>query len=591
MMRLKACIFMDKFLCGFSGMKEAGKCMKKAAILLFVLFMLGGCGRGENAGLQSEEEELTENGQEHVTDNAQDTAEEQNVELAGSMILEDEQSLYLCSPYMITEVDKETGESVSLWKSDKKKINTEEHTYSGGRGVLVDDHIYFIEVWMDESSENYGAIQRALSVICTDGSSYQRLEDVNVVDLFVKEGVLYLHISEDELYVKGYSLSKDGNLIAEATIKEKEEEEMLYYLVDRQTMEMQHLTKLQWNDEVIAMDKEYVYLRRGKETADKITEYRYEKINIKTGDTTLIFSQEPFVGLKVGLSSYMADTVLQNGYIYYVGIKDYKLYIMRRNLENPDEEEVLGEAFYDSRISEIGTVDFEYAEFFEDGAVQSAGSRSGDEGESETTENLEERKDEPCATVDLEWLVVDERYPGASKINSYMKEIMDDNISYEKGIVDEVTSLRREYSEDFPPYSLSSNIYEIGYICDTYLSYCQAGYEYYGGAHGMPYRIGYTFNLQTGELLALSDVIDNSEEELKEIVGRYFEELISKDPENYWEGSVESVKEWTDLDSDYYLTEEGIRFYQTPYAISSYAAGFPEVTIPYSEFLMKIEIG
>lgn len=50
----------------------------------------------------------------------------------------------------------------------------------------------------------------------------------------------------------------------------------------------------------------------------------------------------------------------------------------------------------------------------------------------------------------------------------------------------------------------------------------------------MPYRTGFTFDLNTGERLSLEDVIDNSEEELKEIVTAYFAKDINEFPEGYW---------------------------------------------------------
>ena len=110
-------------------------------------------------------------------------------------------------------------------------------------------------------------------------------------------------------------------------------------------------------------------------------------------------------------------------------------------------------------------------------------------------------------------------------------------------------------------------------------------------AHGILYRIGYTFNLQTGDRLVLEDVIANSEEELKDIVTKYFGEMILTDPGYYWDDALDTVREWTDLESSFYLTEGGIRFYFGPYALAPFAAGFPEDTIPYEEFEMKIPVG
>ncbi len=115
-------------------------------------------------------------------------------------------------------------------------------------------------------------------------------------------------------------------------------------------------------------------------------------------------------------------------------------------------------------------------------------------------------------------------------------------------------------------------------------------YEYLGGAHGMPYWAGFTFDLQTGERLLLSDITGISQEELKEVVSRYFAEMISQKPENFWEDAVDVVYETTNFESDFYLTEQGIVFYYGPYDLACYAAGFQKVTIPYYEFNMQITL-
>ena len=104
----------------------------------------------------------------------------------------------------------------------------------------------------------------------------------------------------------------------------------------------------------------------------------------------------------------------------------------------------------------------------------------------------------------------------------------------------------------------------------------------------MPCARGFTFDLQTGKRLNLSDVTDNSEEELKRIVTGHFAELIGKDPDAYWSDALEVVEEATGYEADFYLTEEGICFFFGPYELACYAMGFQSVVIPYEEFEMKL---
>ena len=192
------------------------------------------------------------------------------------------------------------------------------------------------------------------------------------------------------------------------------------------------------------------------------------------------------------------------------------------------------------------------------------------------------------ASVELEWLVLDERFKGAAKINRQIEEIQKQNVEFGKNMALEVEEWIDEITG--ANYCYSSIPMEISYFDNNYLSFCQEDYVYTGGAHGMPYWNGYTFDLHTGELLGLEAVISNSEEELQEIVTRYFAEMINKEPEFYWENAIDNVRKTVNFESLFYLTEGGIKFYYEPYALACYAAGFQEVIIPYDEFKMKIQV-
>ena len=143
------------------------------------------------------------------------------------------------------------------------------------------------------------------------------------------------------------------------------------------------------------------------------------------------------------------------------------------------------------------------------------------------------------------------------------------------------------FGMDYSYNSVLSPIFRYG---DRYLSFCQEDDEYNDGTlHGSLYRKGYTFDLLTGEELALGDVVENSGEEINEIVTGYFAALINEHPEAFWDNAMDIVREQVSMDSDFYLTEEGICFWLPPYAIASFAGGFQEVTIPYEEFELKIK--
>ena len=208
------------------------------------------------------------------------------------------------------------------------------------------------------------------------------------------------------------------------------------------------------------------------------------------------------------------------------------------------------------------------------------------------TENIYSKikPEQLLAYVDAKCLVVDEQFEGAQTINNYLLEYYEDRINEVRK--DAVEGYQMIHNETFMGeyyYGYTSSDPQIGYLDDRWLSFYQEDYFDWGGPHGMPYWISHTFDLQTGRQLGLRDIIQNSEEELKDIVTKYFTELIDQDSDAYWQDALTIVREQTTLSSDFYLSEEGIHFYFAPYELACYASGFQEVTIPYDAFRLRAE--
>ena len=598
--------------------KETGKTQIVVLVLLFAM-IFAGCGKEKAQEAFPQEEK-------------------------SCLIEEDSDYLYLCGSYQLLKLNKATGESTVLWENKKDFEGLDYRLYSDGQGFLFGDRIYFIEAYRDEE---LGSECKALSVICTDGTGYQRLHQL---DSYSSGSMVLL---DDELYVDApdeegnagwlcYQFQEDGSLsessrpeleelvrqgysqlsytdngrrkllmpeseekfgylvlrdenyeVVKVDPKSGEEEKLpaellqmeaynegnflcvagnKLYLVDSKTLQInktiQYDNSVSYID-VITTDEEYAYVTYVTEDESEHTQKCvFEKVSLETGDRSVIFEQEQMVGVGAEFSIYLSDIVVKNGYLYYAGVEDYQLYMMRRSLANPSEEEKLGEAFYDSGIGEVGTIQSYYERTY---------SRT--------------MPDVLLTETDLEWLQVDEKFAGADKINRYLEEEQNKNIEYENGNVEWMEEMIEEYGEDGISHSsYSSTLSEIAYFDGRYVSFCQQEYDYQGGAHGMPLWIGLTFDLETGERLSLPDVIANSEEELNSIVTEYFAEYINGNPEEFWEDALDIVRDEICFESDFYLTEDGIKFYFHPYALSSYAAGFPEVTIPYDEFEMKISL-
>ena len=450
-------------------------------------------------------------------------------EAESSMILEDQDFVYIYIGCEIVKINKKSKNCDVLWKSDYT-----EQFMPDTKALLIGDKIYFLEEWWSISS---CGMENALSVINTDGTDYMRMEEIRGHDLCFADGILYVATYDPDSMLE-YKLYADG------TWKKKEA-----------------VTKYKDRKFVSESDEKYAYVITRNYNEDSL------------------FSQDEFVGVSAGIfggaSWDYADRVLGvcDKYIYYVGEIDYKLYLMRRRLDEPSEEEVLGAAFYDSGISEVGS-------------LISCHERNCSE----------ENADDYLTAVDFERLVVDERFPGAAEINRIFIEKQEEIIAYEKKNAVDVEQELQAMKEAMPDanpslhYSYGSRISPIYYFDGSYLSFYQEDDDYCGGAHGSLYREGYTFDLQTGKRLTLQDIIGNSEEELKDIVTQYFSVYIDENANTFREDAKSSVKEQINLGSDFYLREDGICFYFQPYALAAFAAGFPEVTIPYEEFEIKIPI-
>lgn len=100
----------------------------------------------------------------------------------------------------------------------------------------------------------------------------------------------------------------------------------------------------------------------------------------------------------------------------------------------------------------------------------------------------------------------------------------------------------------------------------------------------------YVFDRTTGDRLSLADLVNNSEEELGEMVGEAFARLEERT--NFSFESPDSLKNTVagriSYNSPFYITSEGIVFYFDPGDISPEVEGFPEVLISYRDLDLKI---
>lgn len=128
------------------------------------------------------------------------------------------------------------------------------------------------------------------------------------------------------------------------------------------------------------------------------------------------------------------------------------------------------------------------------------------------------------------------------------------------------------------------------------------GYSYgSGGAHGLPSRARYFFNLADGSEMTIGDIVSVSEEEFRVLAAEYTledcrerNELYSYDADgnSYSDNGVtlyDEVYEYAGFDKLMHLGPEGVVMEYYPYHLGGYASGFIKVTIPYEELGLELE--
>lgn len=144
--------------------------------------------------------------------------------------------------------------------------------------------------------------------------------------------------------------------------------------------------------------------------------------------------------------------------------------------------------------------------------------------------------------------------------------------------------MAEEFYPDFAEYFTEFEASEEAMVRradSNVLSVLYRGAAYEGGAHGYYYCFGENYDVQTGELLNLEDVVTDMEafpELVKEQLYTFWEPLSfyqDLDLNEYFEENLESLA-WT-------LDHHGITIYFNPYEIAPYASGMQIATVAFAD--------
>lgn len=140
------------------------------------------------------------------------------------------------------------------------------------------------------------------------------------------------------------------------------------------------------------------------------------------------------------------------------------------------------------------------------------------------------------------------RSAGAGKIN-------EDILKYFEERLDEMDETAEGLSggEDMTePYTLEIG-YEMTYLDENRICLLLSGYEYSGGAHGMPFRKALIYDLKSGEELEAEDLFDVSEDAFGAAFTAAFEARMAESPDDYWADAMDYVKEGASFDNGIFI--------------------------------------
>ncbi len=205
----------------------------------------------------------------------------------------------------------------------------------------------------------------------------------------------------------------------------------------------------------------------------------------------------------------------------------------------------------------------------------------------ETEEWTVEIEENAYFDIDFTKLFLNGDTEAEENINDYLKKIykeVDKLIEEDtEFVISWNEELRESGMEDFFHSYLSIRA-AVSYIDEKYIGIYVAYEDYfYPGAHGMHWSDEYVFDRETGERISITDIVNNTEEEICGIVNAY----IKKD-RGWGLDEYEWMEEESILEQDrFFLTGEGIGIHYDVYEIGCYAEGDVDYIIPFDEFDMK----
>lgn len=194
-------------------------------------------------------------------------------------------------------------------------------------------------------------------------------------------------------------------------------------------------------------------------------------------------------------------------------------------------------------------------------------------------------------SVKVEYPVIAQDTEGIRRINAFYEKWAQDTMnSYSEDEQSTVAIAMEVYKESkdaswLAPWEEDYTVASVS-TYGPYISVFHDAYMYEGGNHGMPYRTVHTFLADDGSEVTFTDMTNIPDETVLEIIKNAFINKINTADMHFFENARKTVLEMQIEDIKYYLSEEGVVFYFSPYEIAPYSSGYIEVKIPYAEIGM-----
>lgn len=191
----------------------------------------------------------------------------------------------------------------------------------------------------------------------------------------------------------------------------------------------------------------------------------------------------------------------------------------------------------------------------------------------------------------LEGFRLEEKKPGDVKINEAVHTYLEEVEQEAKQIFEEAGCEAHDFISASCNYRELTN--EVTVQNEKFVGYLWFGYDYWrGAAHGMPYRVFRLYDRNTGQELFIDDILETNETELNAKIISEFEQQDESE-----ELALDYIKENAGFYENhnfragsYYLNEEGLVYYFDAYEVACYAAGMPQVVIPYEDLSWKVKV-